>query len=84
MGYLSALGMAEATDLDSALRWHLAHNHYPAVPATLVRPCREAIEAFGDEDEQQPIDLPEGVSWKGHDWAPAWAIVDQHHLDAFL
>jgi (2Fe-2S) ferredoxin len=28
--------------------------------------------------------MPEGVSYKGLDTAPAWAIVEQHHLEAWL
>ncbi len=84
MGYLAALSMTEATDLDTALGWHLAHNHYPPVPNEMVGPCRQAIEAIQDEEPQKSIDLPQGTTWQGHDSAPAGVICDQHHLDAFI
>jgi len=28
--------------------------------------------------------MPEGISYKGLNTAPAWAIVEQHHLDEWL
>ena len=85
MGYLSALAMAETNpNLESALEWHFTHNQYPPVPVAMVGPAREAIDAYLDDDQYLRIDLPEGTSWQGHDWAPAWAIVEQHHLDAFI
>jgi hypothetical protein len=28
--------------------------------------------------------MPEGVFYKGKTTAPAWAIIEQHHLDAWL
>jgi len=30
------------------------------------------------------IEMPEGVSYRGESFAPAHAIVDQHHLHAWL
>jgi hypothetical protein len=84
MGLLSAMGMAEVADLDTALGWHLSSNHFPPVPSTMIDPCKQAISAFGDEDYDRLIDLPEGISWRGEVSAPASAIVEGHHLDAFL
>jgi hypothetical protein len=84
MGYLSAQAMAEATDLRTALGWHLSANHYPPVPATMIDPCIAAIEAGDAEEWDQMIPLPEGVLWRDHDHAPAWALIEGFHLDAFL
>jgi (2Fe-2S) ferredoxin len=30
------------------------------------------------------IEMPEGVSYRGDKFAPAHAIIDQHHLHAWL
>ncbi len=30
------------------------------------------------------IEMPEGITYKGKTHAPAWAIIEQHHLDAWL
>jgi len=27
--------------------------------------------------------LPKGVYWKGETYAPAWAIIEQHHLESW-
>jgi hypothetical protein len=85
MGYLSALAMANAApSLEMALEWHLSHNHYPPVPVAMVGPAREAIDAYHDEDYDRLITLPDGVVYRDDVQAPAWAIVEQHHLDAFI
>jgi hypothetical protein len=84
MGYLTALDLSEQLDIHSSLRIHLQGNHYPPVPASMVQPCIDAIDAYHDEDYNREIQLPEGVSWRGQDTAPASAIADAHHLDAWL
>ncbi len=35
-------------------------------------------------ETDREIKMPEGVSYKGLDTAPAWAIIEQHHLEAWL
>jgi len=50
----------------------------------MVEPCIEAIDAYWEEDFDRAIEMPEGVFYKGKTNAPAWAIVEQHHLDAWL
>jgi hypothetical protein len=84
MGYTTASALAEELDLEVALGYHLQGNHYPPVPLSMVQPCMDAIDAFWDEDYNQLIELPEGVSWRGDTHAPAHAIVEAHHLDAWL
>ncbi len=84
MGYTTAKELAEILDLESAISMHLRVNHYPPVPYTMVQPCINAIDAYWDEDYECPIKLPEGVSWKGEEYAPAYAIIDAHHLQAWL
>ena len=71
-------------DLETQIGIHLTRNHYPPVPRSMVQPCIDAIDAYYDEDYNRKIDLPEGVSWKGMVKAPACAIVEAHHLEAWL
>ena len=71
-------------DLETAIGYHLQGNHYPPVPLSMVEPCIEAIDAYYDEDYNKLIKMPEGVSYRGSKFAPASAIVEQHHLDAWL
>jgi hypothetical protein len=83
MGYTTALDFAEL-DLEQGIAYHLQGNHYPPVPLSMVQPCIDAIDAFYEEDTDRLIKMPKGVSYKGNTHAPAWAIIEQHHLDAWL
>jgi hypothetical protein len=78
------LASMEALTLDQAIGYHLQGNHYPPVPLIMVQPCVEAIYAVNDWRSDESINLPEGVFYKGETSAPAWAIVEQHHLDAWV
>ena len=94
MGLLQAQEFAALTEsgdvsLQQSLTWHLRSNHYPPVPTSMIEPCIQAIEIanasqWGDADLNDRVDLPEGVLWRGEDSAPAWAIIEGHHLDAFI
>jgi hypothetical protein len=84
MGYNTALDLSTELNLEVALGYHLQGNHYPPVPLSMVEPCIEAIDAFYDEDYNREIALPQGVLWRGQVTAPASAIVEQHHLEAWL
>jgi hypothetical protein len=86
MGSNFATDLAENIDisLESAIGMHLQGNHYPPVPLSMVQPCIEAIDAYYDEDFDKEIEMPEGVSYRGKTTAPAWAIIEQHHLSAWL
>ena len=67
------------------LEHHLQFNHYPPVPLSMVPVCEQAIaEANDNGDPYMQIDLPEGITYKGATAAPAYAIIGQHHLDAFI
>ena len=85
MGSVTALGIQDSVlDLETQLAYHLQGNHYPPVPLSMVQPCIDAINAAYDEDYDREIAMPEGVSYKGSNVAPAWAIIEQHHLDWFI
>lgn len=85
MGYNFASDLANLDiDLHTSLSLHLTTNHYPPVPTSMIEPCIEAIDAFLEWDYDRMIDLPEGVLWRNQTSAPAHAIVEAHHLDAFI
>lgn len=71
-------------DLSTAISIHLSSNHYPPVPQIMVEPCIDAIMAYWDDETDREIPMPEGVTYKGFNVAPAWAIIEQHHLEAWL
>ncbi len=74
-----------ALDIESQIGIHLQSNHYPPVPKTMIKPCIEAIDAVNDAGLWDlDIPLPEGVLWKGLTSAPAHAIIEAHHLQAWI
>jgi len=89
MGSVTAIGLTDSVlDLETQLLYHLKGNHYPPVPAEMVQPCIDAIDAYYDEDYDRMIDMPMvgnfQILYRGETQAPARAIVDQHHLNWFI
>ena len=82
-GVLDDLGIH--LDMETQIGIHLSSNHYPPVPSSMVKPCIEAIDAVNDLGLWNAlIELPEGVTWRGRTTAPAHALIEAHHLDAWL
>jgi hypothetical protein len=89
MGSVTALGIQDTVlDLETQILYHLKGNHYPPVPAEMVKPCIDAIDAAYEEDFNRMIDMPMvgefQITYKGSIQAPAWAIIEQHHLQFWL
>jgi hypothetical protein len=84
MGSLQAMEMAEMLDIDDALAWHLRSNHFPPIPLSMIEPCKEAIQNALEGNWMKLVSLPEGVGYKGLTAAPTHAIIEQHHLDAWV
>ena len=90
MGRAQAEEVANQVDIDTALRWHLRSNHYPPVPGAMIAPCKAAIEVARNwiegEGEDELVDLPDGVQWKGRTdgKAPATAVIESFHLAEFI
>ena len=70
--------------LEQQIRIQLTSNHFPPVPTSMVQPCIAAIQACNEGFQNDDIDLPEGITWRGQETAPAWAIVEGHHLSAWV
>lgn len=82
-GTLADLGIN--LTIEQQIGIHLSSNHYPPVPSIMIQPCIEAIDAVNDAGLWDlPIQLPEGVEYNGLKEAPASAIIEAHHLDAWL
>ena len=70
--------------LQQQIAIQLQSNHYPPVPLSMIEPCIKAIEACNEGNSDALIDLPAPIVWRGQSQAPAGAIVEGHHLDAWL
>ncbi len=83
--FANDLSVMDNLDIETQVGIHLSSNHYPPVPAIMIDPCVQAIDAVNDAGLWDlEIPLPEGVSWRGLNTAPAHAIIEQHHLDAWI
>lgn len=83
--FANDLALADNLDIETQIAIHLSSNHYPPVPKSMVQPCVEAIDAVNDLGLWDlEIPLPEGVLYKDLTHAPAWAIIEAHHLNAWL
>ena len=79
------LALLDDMTIERQVGIHLSANHYPPVPRSMVQPCVEAIDAVNDAGLWNlEIPMPEGITYKGLTTAPAWAIIEQHHLNAWL
>lgn len=70
--------------LEQQIYFQLVNNHYPPVPSSMVKICVDAIDSANEGDWDKEIELPEGVLWKGKTKAPAYAIIESHHLDFWI
>ena len=85
MGHNMAVDLVKSViDIHQSITIHLRSNHYPPVPYSMVQPCIDAIYACDEQEYDKLIELPEGVEWRGQSSAPAHAIVEGHHLEAWL
>ena len=85
MGYGFSVDVSQSgIDLRNQIRIQLTHNHYPPVPTSMVQVCIEALEACNGDEPDVVLALPDGITWRGKPSAPAFAIVEAHHLDSWL
>lgn len=82
-GTLADLGIS--LTIEDQIGMHLRGNHYPPVPLSMVQPCIDAINSVNDNgDWNLEIELPAPITWRDKTSAPAHAIIEAHHLHAWL
>jgi hypothetical protein len=84
MGSLQAAEMAELVPMEQAIAWHLRSNHYPPSPASMAKPCLDAIDAYWEDDIDREIQMPDGISYRGETTVAAREIIISCNLDAWL
>jgi hypothetical protein len=80
---LQTLEVLELTDRNTALHFHLQARCFPPADS-MYDECRRAINATNKGKPLQAVRLGEGKSWRGNKSAPAWAIVRNFRLEAFI
>lgn len=85
MGLQTAIGISELEmPIESQIAIHLRSNFYPPIPLSMVQPCVDAINAYWNDVPDASIEMPQGVSYRSSNYAPAHAIVEQYRLDSWL
>ena len=84
LNFATELATMDTMPIEAQINTHLQYNFYPPVPSSMVQPCIDAINAYWNEDIYAEIEMPQGVSYRGSNYAPAHAIVEQHRLDPWL
>ena len=85
MGRATAEAISELDiDLKQQIEIHLTSNFYPPIPRFMAQACVGALNAYWEQNTKRMINMPEGVLYKGSTSAPAWAVVEQHKLWAWL
>tara|TARA_B110000503_G_C7063953_1_gene377907 strand:+ start:150 stop:410 length:261 start_codon:yes stop_codon:yes gene_type:complete len=85
MGNLQAKEISQVLPLEQAIAWHFSGNCYPPIPAIMIPVAVSALAAIADEDYDQEIDLPEGVSFKdGSSSVSASQAIRSLHLEAWI
>ena len=92
MGYQTAIDIADNTDaLENGIKMHFQSNCYPPIPSYMIPVGIEAInnvvEAEFSRDYDlldKPIQLPEGVEFRGSDTVSSIDAVEKLFLGAFV
>jgi len=85
MGHTTAVGLATSDlSLRQQLSQHLSFNHYPPIPDSMIETCIEAIEKADNGLWDEEVALPQGILYRDSSTAPVLAIVEAHHLRAWL
>lgn len=91
---LSELAGEGSLTLERAISLHFSANTYPPIPQSAVPVAVKAVERANKlvelelegihVDWEEPVKLPEGVTWRGHIEAPLTAVITGWHLESFI
>jgi hypothetical protein len=84
LNFATELSSMDTMPMEQQINLHLQYNFYPPVPSSMVQPCIDAINAYWNEEIYTEIELPQGVEYRGSNFAPAHAIVENHRLDPWI
>jgi len=87
MGTLSAIALQDdelGFTLEQQISLHFQTNCYPPIPQEMVDTAVEAIDVVNDGEGHLKIKLPDGVTFRGSNWAKAWDIVESYRLGMWI
>lgn len=87
MGALSALALQDnelGLSLESQISLHFQTNCYPPIPQMMVDTAIEALDLVNEGYGINPVYLPEGVTFRGRNYATGYEIVDSYRLGMWV
>jgi hypothetical protein len=87
MGKRTAQDLAEQvseglSNLEAALIYHFRSNHYPPLPTSCIPVAIKIVK--GEVSEDDDVELPEGVTYRGQTTAPVRECIKAWHLSEFM
>jgi hypothetical protein len=87
MGALSAIALQDEElelSLESQISLHFQTNCYPPIPQYMVDTAVMALDLVNEGDGVHKVYLPEGVSFRGREYATGWEIVESYRLGMWV
>lgn len=87
MGAQTALGLQDEElgyTLEEQLSLHFQVNCYPPIPQEMIPTAVEAIDLVNEGYGINPINLPEGVSFRGRTYATGYEIAESYRLGMWI
>ena len=87
MGRLLAEELASGelvNGIDQQLAFHFTSNCYPPVPHSMIEPAKSAISLVNHDRWNEHVKLPKGIKYRDQDTCPAFKIVENFRLDAWI
>ena len=87
MGTLSALALQDdelGYTLEQQLSLHFQTNCYPPIPQEMIPTAIEALDLINEGYGINPITLPEGVTFRGRNYATGYEIAESYRLGMWI
>ena len=87
MGNLSALALQDEElnfTLEEQLSLHFQTNCYPPIPQEMIPTAIEALDLINEGYGINPINLPDGVSFRGRNYATGYEIAEAYRLGMWI
>ena len=87
MGAQTALSLQDEElnfTLEQQISLHFQVNCYPPIPQQMVDTAVEAIDTINNGEGHLSIKLPEGVTFRGSNWANCYDIAESYRLGMWI
>lgn len=87
MGAVTALALQDeelGLSLEAQLSLHFQINFVPSIPQEMIPTAVEALDLINDGYGINPINLPDGVTFRGRTYATGYEIAEAYRLGMWI